>query len=326
MAKKKKGNFILNPHSLELEWVTTKMRDRIKRIIFSLLAGAVFATTVLVVAYSYFDSPKELMLKRELKQYELQMELLNSRLDQLSTVTTDLEERDNTLYRIIFEAEPIAKEERLAGIGGTDRYSDLLGYNSSKSIIETTKRIDRISRQLYIQSKSYDEIYKLAKGKNQMMLSIPAIQPISNKGLTKIASGFGRRIHPIYKTWRNHTGIDFTGRIGTPIYATGDGKIIAPNDGMSGYGLVVVINHGYGFQTLYAHLSKSLVRPGQLVKRGEIIGYLGNTGMSTGPHLHYEVIKNGVRVNPVHYFFQDLTPEEYEKVIEISSRPTQSMS
>jgi murein DD-endopeptidase MepM/ murein hydrolase activator NlpD len=166
----------------------------------------------------------------------------------------------------------------------------------------------------------------MAKNKEKMLASIPAIQPISNKNLKRIASGFGYRIHPVYKTWRMHTGMDFTAPIGTPIYATGDGVVIKPKSRMSGYGKVVVVDHGYGYKTLYAHCSKIIVRPGQKVKRGQIIGYVGNTGISTGPHVHYEVLKNDRPVNPVNYFYQDLSPEEYEKVIEISSRANQSMS
>ena len=323
---KGKGKYRVNLHSLELELVTPKLRDRLKRVLLTLLGGAVFATIILLIAYSYFDSPKERMMKREIDQYEVQLDLMNDRMNQLSTVLEDLEQRDNTLYRTIFEAEPISREERMAGIGGSSRYADLQGFANSKRITETTARLDRLSRQLYVQSKSYDEIRELAKSKTKMMLCIPAIQPVTNKNAENIASGFGMRRHPIYKTWRIHTGIDFTGKIGTPVYATGDGKVIQPGDGMSGYGNVVMIDHGFGFKTLYAHLSKSIVKPGQVVKRGEIIGYLGNSGMSTGPHLHYEVWKAGTQVNPVHYFFQDLTPEEYQKVIEIASRPNQSLS
>ena len=321
-----KGKYKVNPHTLELERVRLRRKDIFKRGGFYILGGSVFAILVLFVAYTFFDSPKELMLKRENQQYALQLELLDNRVNQLSSVLKDIEERDDNIYRTIFEAEPVPIEERKAGIGGVDRYANLKGYENSKRITATAQKIDQLSRELFVQSTSFDEVYKLAKNKAKMLASIPGIQPISNKDLTRIASGFGYRIHPIYKTLRMHEGIDFTAPVGTPIYATGDGKVEYKKGKMSGYGKVVKINHGYGYETLYAHMSKIIVRPGQTVKRGEIIGYVGNTGRSTGPHLHYEVRKNGRPINPVHFFYQDLTPAEYEKVIEISSRPTQSMS
>ncbi len=316
----------VNPDTLVLEHVKMSKKDYLKKSVNYLIGGVVFATLVLFVAYSFFDSPKELMLKRENSQYTMQLELLSKRVDKLQNVLSDIEDRDDNIYRTIFEAEPISVDERRAGIGGVDRYNNLKGYDNSKLITETTQKIDLLSRELYIQSKSFDEVYKLAKRKEDMLAAIPGIQPVSNKDLRRIASGFGYRIHPIYKTLRMHAGIDFSAPTGTPIYATGDGVVERKTGRMSGYGKVVKINHGYGYETLYAHCSKIIVRPGQKVKRGEIIGYVGNTGRSTGPHLHYEVIKNGKKINPIHFFYQDLTPEEYEKVIEIASRPTQSMS
>ncbi len=321
-----RSKFKVNLHSLEFEKVTMSWKDRFRIIGYYTIALSVFAVIVLFVAYSYFPSPRELMLIRENKQYALQFELLDEKVHQLNRVLADLEERDDNIYRTIFETEPIPKEKRLAGIGGSNRYEDLQGYNNAGTIIETSKKIDALGRRLYIQSKSYDDLYKLARSKEEMLASIPAIQPISNKDLTRIASGFGFRIHPVYKTWRMHTGIDFTAPTGTPIYATGDGKVINPQSGFSGYGKTIVIDHGFGYQTLYAHCSKIIVKAGQKVKRGQIIGYVGNTGISTGPHVHYEVLKNGEPVNPVNFFYQDLSPEEYEKVIEISSRANQAMS
>jgi len=316
----------VNPETLALEPVKMSKKDFLKKAGYYLMGGVVFATLVLFVAYTFFDSPKELMLKRENNQYAMQLNMLNGRVDKLSNVLRDIEQRDDNIYRTIFEAEPVSVDERRAGIGGADRYNELKGYNNSQLITETTQKIDQLSRELYVQSKSFDEVYKLARAKEDMLASIPGIQPVSNKDLRRIASGFGYRIHPIYKTLRLHEGIDFSAPTGTPIYATGNGVVERKHGRMSGYGIVCVINHGYGYETLYAHCSKIIVKPGQKVKRGEIIGYVGNTGRSTGPHLHYEVHKNGKKINPIHFFYQDLTPEEYEKVIEISSRPTQSMS
>jgi len=321
-----KHKYKLNPHSLEYERVRLGKRQIIKRAVSYLLGSVVFAALVLFVAYSIFSSPKELMQERELNQYAMQFEIMNERLDRLTSVLEDIEDRDDNIYRTIFEAEPIPTERRKAGIGGSDRYASLKGYENSSTIVNTAKKLDRLSRELYIQSTSFDDVYKMAKNKAKMLASIPAIQPVANKDLKRIASGFGYRIHPIYKTLRMHTGIDFSAPIGTPIYATGDGVVEHLKNKMTGYGKVMMINHGFGYESLYAHMSKIFVKPGEKVKRGQIIGYVGNTGRSTGPHLHYEIRKNGKPVNPVHFFFQDLTPEEYEKVIEISSRPTQSMS
>ena len=316
----------VNPDTLALEQVKMSKKDYLKKAGYYLIGGVVFATIVLFMAYTFFDSPKELMLKRENDQYAMQLDMMDGRINKLSDVLRDIEERDDNIYRTIFEAEPVSIDERRAGIGGAERYNHLKGYNNSKLITGTTQKIDQLSRELYVQSKSFDEVYKLAKRKEDMLASIPGIQPVSNKDLRRIASGFGYRIHPIYKTLRMHDGIDFSAPTGTPIYATGNGVVEHKPGRMSGYGIVCMIDHGYGYETLYAHCSKIIVKPGQKVKRGEIIGYVGNTGRSTGPHLHYEVHKNKKKINPIHFFYQDLTPEEYEKVIEIASRPTQSMS
>ncbi|MCK5857448.1 MAG: M23 family metallopeptidase [Bacteroidales bacterium] len=321
-----KQKYKLNPHSLEYELVRLGKSGILKRMVSYLFGSVVFAALVLFIAYSIFSSPKELMQDRELEQYAMQYEIMNERLSRLTKVLEDIEDRDDNIYRTIFEAEPIPNERRKAGVGGVDRYSAYKGYENSTTIINTAKKLDQLSRELYIQSTSFDDVYKMAKDKARMLASIPAIQPVANKDLRRIASGYGYRIHPIYKTLRMHEGIDFSAPTGTPIYATGDGEVERLKGKMSGYGKVLIIDHGFGYESLYAHMSKIFVKPGEKVKRGQIIGYVGNTGRSTGPHLHYEIRKNGKPVNPVHFFFQDLTPEEYEKVIEISSRPTQSMS
>lgn len=321
-----KIRYHFNTKSLEIEKVRITLRDRLRQAFFYLAAGLVFSSVVMLIAYSLFESPKERILQRENQQYRDQLADMNRRLDNMETVMGDIAERDNNIYRLILEDDPIPISERKASFGGSDRYSHLEGFENSQLIVDTRKRIDVLSRQLYVQSKSFDDVYHKAKEKANMLASIPAVQPISNKELTRIASGFGYRIHPIYKTWRMHTGMDFTAPSGTPVYATGNGKVIRPSRGTSGYGIVCIIDHGYGYETLYGHLSKMIVKPGQTVKRGEIIGYVGNTGSSTGPHLHYEVIKNGQKINPVHFFYNDLSPEEYEKVLEISSRRNQALS
>lgn len=322
MAKKYK----FNKHTLQYEQVNASFKDKLKSFLNYFAGGIAFATVIMFIAYTFFDSPKEKMQKREIKQLNLQFKMMNDKVAELESIVADMEDRDDNIYRTIFEAEPIPKEKRLAGFGGSDRYAELEGFNNSDKIISTAKRIDKLSRRLYVQSKSFDDIFEMAKNKEQMLASIPGIMPISTKDLRRIASGYGYRIHPVYKKWRMHTGIDFTSPTGTPIYATGDGRVTKPSGSMAGYGKTVIIDHGYGYKSLYAHMSKIAVRPGQKIKRGQIIGYVGNTGISTGPHLHYEVHKNDKAVNPVHFFFQDLSPEEYNQVLEIASRPNQSMS
>jgi murein DD-endopeptidase MepM/ murein hydrolase activator NlpD len=245
--------------------------------------------------------------------------------DLLFSVLEDMEHRDDQIYRVIFEAEPIPRSIRDAAIGGSDRYEQFEGFNNSKIIKATAERIDQLSSKLYVQSISYDEVFQMAKDKADMLAAIPAIVPIE-KGTQRLVSGFGPRIHPIYKTLRPHTGVDFTAPTGTPIYAPGNGVVTTVERNRHGYGLMVIIDHGYGYETLYAHLSKFNVRVGQEVKRGEVIGFVGNTGVSTAPHLHYEVIRHGNKVNPINYFFNDLTPEEFEYIIEVASRVNQSLS
>jgi murein DD-endopeptidase MepM/ murein hydrolase activator NlpD len=289
------------------------------------LTSIFFSSIVLVIGFSVIDSPKEKKLKREIAQLELQYDLLNNRMGEVTQVMQDMASRDNNIYRVVLDADPIPASVRAAGYGGADRYKDLQGFSSSELMTETSRKMDQLVRQIYVQSRSYDEIEKLAKNKEQMLACMPAIQPIDNKQLKGILSGFGMRIHPIYKTLRMHTGIDFAAPLGTPVYATGDGVIETADDLERGYGNHVVINHGFGYESLYGHLSRIAATVGQKVKRGQIIGYVGSTGESTGDHLHYEVIKNGVKVNPISYFFNDLTPEEYKQIISIASQPTQSL-
>ncbi len=322
MAKRVK--YFYNTHTLKYEKVEVSIGKKILRVTGYLASVAVFAGIVMIFAYSYIDSPKEKQLKREIEQLTLQFDLLQDRLKIMDVVMEDLSERDDNIYRVIFEADPIPSDIRKAGYGGVNKYKNLENYDYSKVVIETTKKLDRIAKQMYVQSKSYDELLKEVKNKSKLLASIPAIQPISNKRLRHMASGFGFRIHPIYKTSKMHTGMDFTAPTGTPIYATGDGVVIEADASRRGYGNHVVINHGYGYKTLYGHMSRIKVRRGQSVKRGEVIGFVGNTGTSTAPHLHYEVIKNGKHINPINFYYNDLNPAEYEQMLEMSSKANQS--
>lgn len=287
----------------------------------------ILAIGIVMISNLYFDSPKEAMLKKENEELRLYYEMMEKDVSRLNEMLTVLQERDDNIYRIIFEAEPIPSTIRQAGIGGTERYKELLekGLKREDLILSNLQKIDQLKKQMYIQTKSYDDIVRMANDKEKMWACIPAIQPINNKELNRMASGYGMRMHPIYKVRKMHTGCDFSAPRGTPIYATGDGEVRLARSQYGGYGKEIEIDHGYGYITKYAHMDKFNVKKGQKVKRGEIIGYVGNTGSSTAPHLHYEVIKDKKKVNPMNFFFQDLNAEEYEKLLEFASRENQSL-
>lgn len=320
-----KVRYQYNNSTLSYEKVKVSTGQRMIRAVIFVLASLFFAAGIYIAFETIYDSPKDRQLKAENQELMLQLELLGKRVDQMSIILADLENRDDNIYRAVFEVEPIPANLRRAGIGGVNRYKNLEKFKGSADIvIATTKKLDRLAKQLYIQSKSFDEIYSLAKQKEEMLASIPAIQPISNKDLTRLASGFGMRIDPHYKTPAFHEGMDFTAPTGTPIYATGNGTIIRADRKARGYGNHVRVDHGFGYVTLYAHMSEIAVKPGQQVLRGEIIGYVGNTGKSSGPHLHYEVHKNDRPVNPINFYFSDLTPEEFDMMIQLASQENQS--
>jgi murein DD-endopeptidase MepM/ murein hydrolase activator NlpD len=319
-----KAKYRFNPKSLSYEKVKTNWKEITLRVLSYLATGTVFAAVTIVLAYKFLPSPNEKKKNREVEEVLLQYELLQKKMDQVDKVVADLEDRDNNIYRVIFEAEPIPNEVRNAGFGGVDRYKKLEGYDNSELMIETTKRLDKLTKRLYIQSKSFDDVVKMARNKQQLINSIPAIMPINNKFLRHAPSGFGWRTHPIYKSSEFHPGMDFASPEGTPIYATGDGVVERADNTAQGYGNHVVLNHGYGYQTLYGHMSEIATTVGKKVKRGELIGYVGSTGLSTAPHVHYEVIKNGGKVNPINFYYNDLSPEEYQIMLELSSKSTQS--
>ena len=319
-----KAKYRFNPKSLSYEKVKTNWKEITLRVLSYLATGTVFAAVTIVLAYKFLPSPNEKKKNREVEEVLLQYELLQKKMEQVDKVVADLEDRDNNIYRVIFEAEPIPNEVRNAGFGGVDRYKKLEGYYNSELMIETTKRLDKLTKRLYIQSKSFDDVVKMARNKQQLINSIPAIMPLNNKNLKHAPSGFGWRTHPIYKSSEFHPGMDFASPEGTPIYATGDGVVERADNTAQGYGNHVVLNHGYGYQTLYGHMSKIATTIGKKVKRGELIGYVGSTGLSTAPHVHYEVVKNGEKVNPINFYYNDLSPEEYQIMLELSSKSTQS--
>lgn len=319
-----KNNYKFNTKSLTYEKVTVSFTKRAGQVLSYLATGLVFATITVIIAFEYIDSPKELRLKREIEALSLRYEALNDRMDEVATVLDDIEERDNNIYRTIFEAERIPVSVRKSGFGGSEKDDDIAGYDNSDLAIKATQRLDLLSKQLYTQSKSFDEVVKLVEGKEKLLAAMPAIQPVANKDLKRMASGFGYRIHPIYKTRIFHEGMDFTAKTGTEIYATGDAVVERADAKAGGYGNHVVLNHGFGYKTLYGHMVRYIVKRGQRVKRGEVIGYVGNTGRSTGPHVHYEIIKDGKKINPVNYYYNDLSPAQYQELIEQSTQSSQS--
>lgn len=319
-----KVKYYYDPKTLSYRKIEKTTKQKLSNSLLFLLAsvflGAIFFTLFLIVV----DSPKEKRLIRENQALLIQYELLNERLHQNELVLHDMQNRDDNIYRVIFESDPIPNSIRNAGFGGANRYRELEGYINSELMSETQKKLDILTKKIYVQSKSFDEVREMALNKEEMLASIPAIQPIANEKLRRVASGFGYRIHPKYKVRKLHTGIDFSAKTGTPIYATGNGTVDVAKNIRRGYGKYVVIDHGYNYKTLYGHMSKFTVRRGQKVKRGDIIGYVGNTGTSTAPHLHYEVWKDNRKINPINFFYNDLSPEEFDKMIEISSSINQS--
>ena len=318
-----KGKYKFDPESLSFNKIQFSIKAKIFRFFSYFLATLLIAIAYNVFFFSFFNSPKEKSLNREISQLIFQYEIAQKELELIENELEFLQKTDDNIYRTIFEAEPIPNSRRESGIGGVNRYADLEGFDNSEIVIEIAKRLDKIKKKLYVQTKSFDEIIELAKNKEDMLASVPAIQPISNKDLRRTASGWGFRMHPIYKIRLFHYGMDFTAPTGTEVFSTGNGTIIEVRRSR-GFGNTILIDHGYGYKTRYAHLNSFNVRKGQEVIRGDVIAFVGNTGRSTAPHLHYEVIQNGKRVNPVNYFFNDLSTEEYDRMIVLSMKSGQS--
>ncbi|MBK7102093.1 MAG: M23 family metallopeptidase [Flavobacteriales bacterium] len=314
-----------NPRTLNFERIRLSGWQKAKRALLALTPGLLVGVLGIFLVYQFIDSPKEATMRHENQQLLLQYELLNKQLGEVDHVLNDVRRRDDNIYRVIFEADPLPETMRQAGAGGVDRYKDLSGFGSSDLVINTKKRLDKMTRQLVVQSRSLDEVASLVLRKQEMLASIPAIQPIPNEDLTQTAGGFGMRIHPIHKILKFHAGMDFTAKQGTPIYATGDGRVTFADYSTNGYGMHVVVDHGFDYETLYAHLSELKVRNGQKVKRGDVLGLVGNSGLSSGPHLHYEVHKGGTAVDPVNFYFNDLSPAEYARMMELSRNAGQSL-
>lgn len=320
----RKQKYFYNPETLRYEKATTAKTTKMLKAIAYFSSILLLSGLVTWALFTIIESPKEKMLKRDLKRIESEYKALDNRIDVSLDILSDMADRDDNIYRVIFEAEPISQEVRDAAIGGSNRYAYLDNVNYGEVVKQTKYSLDNLERKLAIQSKSYDKIKSLLEEKEKMLASIPAIQPLSKSSDHYLSSGFGRRYHPIYKTRRMHPGLDFSAAIGVDVYSTGNGIIDKVQKKRSGYGSHIIVDHGFGYKTLYAHLSAIDVKKGQRVERGEVIGKVGNTGTSTAPHLHYEVIKNDSKINPIHFFFNDLTPEEYEEIIDKAEQSNQS--
>ncbi len=322
-----KVKYYYDSETLSYRKIERKKGRKLKIVALS-VAGMFLSGFLLLVVYLNLPSvqtPKELSLQRELANMQLQFELLNKKMEQAQAVLSEVEDRDNNLYRVYFETNPIPEEQRKAGFGGINRYKDLEGFDNSKLIINTTRNLDILTKQIVVQSKSLDEIAKLAENKEKLLAAIPAIQPVRNEDLTRVASGYGYRTDPFTKVRKFHYGMDFSSPRGTPVYATGDGVVTRADNKATGYGNHIVIDHGYGYESLYAHLYKYNVKAGQKVQRGDLIGFVGSTGRSEGPHLHYEVFKDGERINPMNFYYGSLTSAEFEEMLKKAQQENQSL-
>ena len=322
MAKVK---YYYDSETLSYRKIKRKKTTTLKYVSVFLTAAALFGFLSFFIASQYIESPKERQMARELQNMELQFELINKRTDDAFAALENVEERDNAIYRLYFEANPIPTEQRRAGFGGINRYKKFEGFDNSQLISESNKRLDILEKAIVVQSKSLDEIAKLAEHKEKFLEAIPAIQPINNVNLTRMASGYGYRTDPFTKVRKFHFGMDFTAPRGTPIYASGDGVIKRADNRSTGYGNHIRIDHGYGYVSLYAHMYKYNVKVNQRVKRGDLIGFVGSTGRSEAPHLHYEVFKDGERINPINFYYGNLSAEEYDILLKKASLENQSL-
>lgn len=320
-----KVKYYYDSETLSYRKIRRKKRTTFKYIMLFLTAAGLFGFLSFFIVSQYVESPKERELARELQNMELQYQLLNKRMDDAIAALENVEERDNAIYRLYFEANPIPDEQRRAGFGGINRYKKYEGFDNSQLIAETNKRLDILEKAIVVQSKSLDEIAKLAEDKEKFLEAIPAIQPVNNISLTRVASGYGFRTDPFTKVRKFHFGMDFTAPRGTPVYATGDGIVKRADNSATGYGKHIRIDHGFGYVSLYAHLFKYNVRVNQRVKRGDLIGFVGSTGRSEAPHLHYEIFKDGIRINPINFYYGNLSAEEFDKLLEKASLENQSL-
>ncbi|MEP6512458.1 MAG: M23 family metallopeptidase [Parafilimonas sp.] len=321
----KKIKYFYNTHTLRYEKLITPLRVKLLRIFGFFATAIVTAAIIVAIAFRYIDSPKTIMLQQEKEDLAINYIIMQQQIHDLENKMAEIEKRDNNVYRSIFEASPIPDSARLEEMKKTKEVNLVQSMGESELLNSIATQLNNLTLRLGYQTKSYNEIDEMIKNKKKLLAAIPAIQPVSNKDLTRIASGFGTRIDPVYKVPKFHAGLDFTAPQGTPIYAAADGIVKTADFNTGGYGNEVVINHGFGYETLYGHMYRIKVRPGTIIKRGQVIGYVGNTGKSTGPHCHYEVHRNGEPVDPIYYFYNDLTPEQYDRVLKLAASANQSL-
>ena len=322
-----KTKYYFDSDNLEFVPIKNTLGNRIYRLSLFLISSVIFGAFITVILFNtdFVNTPKEIVQEREIDNYELQLKVLNKKLEQVESTLANIEKRDNNLYRAYFEASPIPEDQRKAGFGGINRYDYLEGFESSDLIVNTTERLDILTKELVIQSKSLDEIELLAKNKESLLSSIPSIQPVNSSALRRMASGYGYRIDPFTKARRMHFGMDFSAPRGTEIYATGDGTVTRADSRAAGFGKHVRIDHGFGYVTIYAHMDRYLVVKGDKIKRGDLIGYVGSSGRSVAPHLHYEIVKDGVKINPINFYSGSLSPAEFEELVKVASQENQSL-
>jgi murein DD-endopeptidase MepM/ murein hydrolase activator NlpD len=323
----KKVKYYYDTETLAYKKIKPKRGRNFGYIALFIFSSALFGFLCFVILLNtpFFETPKDKIQAREIENLKIRYDILEKRMVLAQDVLVNIEERDNNLYRVFFNSSPIPMEQRRAGLGGINRYDEFDGYNNSDLIKNATRKMDILSKSLVVQSKSLDEIINLAKDKEKLLAAIPAIQPVKNEDLTRMASGFGYRNDPFTKIRKFHYGMDFTAKTGTPIFATGDGVVMKADNSMSGYGNLIIVNHGFGYKSFYAHMSKFKARKGQKVKRGDIIGYVGSTGRSEAPHLHYEVHKDGQPINPINFYYGSISAEEYKAISELANQENQAL-
>jgi murein DD-endopeptidase MepM/ murein hydrolase activator NlpD len=320
----KKIKYYYNTNSLRYEKLETPLRVKLLRVFGFIAAALVTAALISYVAFQFIGSPKEKILQQQNRELRENYQDLTDELNSLDAEMKELEKRDNNVYRSIFEASPIPDSARAHELANKAEVATVEKLREQQLVSSITGILDNLKSRVNAQKKSYDEVELLVRNKEKLLSHTPAIQPVSNKDLSRIASGFGYRIDPVYKTTKFHAGLDFAAPQGTPIYATADGTVTTAGNTGDGYGNHVIINHGYGYETLYGHMVRVKTSVGKTVKRGEVIGWVGSTGKSTGPHCHYEVHKNGNKIDPIYFFYNDLSPEQFDLILKKAAASNQS--
>lgn len=321
----KKVKYYYNTHTLRYEKLNTPLRVKLLQVIGFIAASIVTGLIIFVIAFQYIDSPKEKYLRQQNEDLKLNYSIFAEHIKQLELQMEEIVNRDNNVYRSIFQSQPIPDSARIKDMEDKNEVKMVQRMGESELVVSIGEQLNKLSLLAAFQMKSFAQIENLVKNKEKLLAATPSIQPISNKNLTRVASGFGYRIDPVYKDRRAHLGLDFTAPMGTPIYATADGRVKDAGFSTGGFGNHVVINHGFGYETVYGHMVRVKARVGESVKRGEVIGYVGNSGKSTGPHCHYEVHRNGIPVDPVYYFYNDLTPAQFDRILKLAAASNQSL-